>query len=833
MRSHRAGPRARGRVPRPSFSLLALGLALVLALGLAKGITPAPSARDVHSACGLPVAAGVTAGGSRVTCGEEARAAHPMLNVAADDVVIDYVFDGVNQAMMQDAIDRVHRPGVRLSDQALDLMRSQRQYFQGAPLDLVDIDSVDDFSFDGTLRATDHGIAVVVPRSEVGQASWGTWLRAVAVLVTATAVRAAVFGLCISFAPPPAEALFVDFCSAASQGFGTFTGYMMTAYFQGRAASDPQLWAEALAFGLVGALLPGAGWDVGKPWMVKNLAGAAATVGRGLQSLATSIRSWAGETISDLVAAGGVMFTNLSARIWAAVVAEANRRGVPLSLAQVRVMPLGDSITLGTGSRTTSSYRAELWDALKSQNDEVDFVGSQSAGVLPDDDHEGHSGWRIDQIADLAECSLPYYRPNIVTLHAGTNDMNQNYLVDSAPLRLDALVDRTLHLLPGVTVLVATLVPSTKPDVGARIQEYNRSIVPLVQRMAAQGKRVRLVDMSAVTTADLYDQLHPNDTGYRKMGRAFTEAIAHAAAEGLLAPVAGGQEGGNPCAPPVVPVVWKNWGRIATGAGSNVPGADGAGTAVSGAQVRFAEINGDNRADYLVVQDNGAVRAWLNTPGDGGRPSWTSLGVIAPGTGAPGDHVQFADVNGDGRDDYLVVQDNAAVFAWLNTPGTGGVPSWRSLGLVAPGVPGVTGDLVRFADYDGDGRDDYLVVDSTGRVHAWRNTPGDNGVPSWQPRGLFAEGVDGATRDKLRFADINGDGRADYLVVQDNGAVLAWANAGGTGFGGWTNQGVFASGVGGATRDKLRFADVNGDRRADYLMVAPDSAVDAWLNQVG
>lgn len=94
---------------------------------------------------------------------------------------------------------------MRLSDQALDLLRSQRQYFQGVPLDLVDIDSVDDFSFDGTLRATDHGIAVVVPRSEVGQASWGTWLRAVAVLVTATAVRAAVFGLCVSFALRPPE----------------------------------------------------------------------------------------------------------------------------------------------------------------------------------------------------------------------------------------------------------------------------------------------------------------------------------------------------------------------------------------------------------------------------------------------------------------------------------------------------------------------------------------------------------------------------------------------------------------------------------------------------
>jgi hypothetical protein len=223
----------------------------------------------------------------------------------------------------------------------------------------------------------------------------------------------------------------------------------------------------------------------------------------------------------------------------------------------------------------------------------------------------------------------------------------------------------------------------------------------------------------------------------------------------------------------------------------------------------------------------------LNTPGDNGRPSWSGLGVVAPGTGAPGDHVRFADVNGDGRDDYLVVQDNASVFAWLNTPGDGGVPSWDSLGLIAPGVAGVTGDLVRFADYDGDGRDDYLVVNDEGAVHAWRNTPGDRGVPSWSARGPLASGVAGATREKVRFADVNGDGRDDYLMVQDNGSVLAWVNNGGEGSGGWINQGVFASGVDGATRDRLRFADVDGDRRADYLMVSAGSAVDAWLNRAG
>ncbi|WP_433359071.1 FG-GAP repeat domain-containing protein [Streptosporangium sp. CA-115845] len=121
----------------------------------------------------------------------------------------------------------------------------------------------------------------------------------------------------------------------------------------------------------------------------------------------------------------------------------------------------------------------------------------------------------------------------------------------------------------------------------------------------------------------------------------------------------------------------------------------------------------------------------------------------------------------------------AAAAGPAHGAGCGGVPSWQSLGVIAPGVQGVTGDRVRFADYDGDSRDDYLVVSDSGAVSAWRNTPGNNGIPSWSARGVFAAGVDGATRDKLRFADVNGDGRADYLMVSESSAVDAWLNRAG------------------------------------------------------
>lgn len=59
----------------------------------------------------------------------------------------------------------------------------------------------------------------------------------------------------------------------------------------------------------------------------------------------------------------------------------------------------------------------------------MDFVGSVQAGTMPDSDNEGHNGATIDQISLFATVSLPQ-RPNVVLLHAGTNDINGN--IDTA-----------------------------------------------------------------------------------------------------------------------------------------------------------------------------------------------------------------------------------------------------------------------------------------------------------------------------------------------------------------------------------------------------------------
>ncbi len=65
----------------------------------------------------------------------------------------------------------------------------------------------------------------------------------------------------------------------------------------------------------------------------------------------------------------------------------------------IRLMPLGDSITWGLQSSTGNGYRGPLWSELAADGHPLDFVGTVRNGSMSDPDNEGHSGYRIDQIA--------------------------------------------------------------------------------------------------------------------------------------------------------------------------------------------------------------------------------------------------------------------------------------------------------------------------------------------------------------------------------------------------------------------------------------------------
>ncbi|MFJ5774669.1 GDSL-type esterase/lipase family protein [Streptomyces sp. NPDC093094] len=471
-------------------------------------------------------------------------------------------------------------------------------------------------------------------------------------------------------------------------------------------------------------------------------------------------------------------------------------------LKKLAVMPLGDSITLGVGSGARTGYRPALARMLAQDAPDVRFVGS-----MQDADgsrHEGHSGWRIDQISANIERWMEQAEPNLVLLHIGTNDMNRDHQVSTAPQRLAGLIDQIHDSSPNTAIVVASLVPAADRTVQARVDAYNRAIPGIVADRARRGYRITQVSMSTLTVADLDDNLHPNDRGYLKMAGAFHGGVVTAARNKWIDE--------NVTVKPAPP-------------GTGGPAAAG--------DYRV-DVNGDGRSDYLVVEDNGAVRAWTGSTTADGTVKWADQGVIASGSAQwTGQQVRFADVGGDARADYLVLSPNGAVRAFVNEGGDGR-GGWRDIGTIAGGSTGWNSAQVRFADVGGDARADYLVVSDRGAVRAFVHTTTAAGAVKWSDRGTVATGSPEWTAEDVRFADVTGDAKADYLVVSDNGAARAYTNT--TAADGtlkWVYEGHVATGSAGWSGDQIRFADVTGDARADYLVLAPDGALTAYENTTG
>ena len=199
----------------------------------------------------------------------------------------------------------------------------------------------------------------------------------------------------------------------------------------------------------------------------------------------------------------------------------------PAGGAPKKVMPLGDSLT--DGYNIPGGYRTDLWNKVITDGLSIDFVGSLTNGPasLPDRNHEGHSGWRIDEIAAEVIPWLTAAQPDIVLLMIGTNDMAQDYNRATAPDRLSALIDRIAATRPTAQVIVASI-PRLRGSPGADwVQSYNATIPSIIEAKAAQGRRVSYVDVyGVVTDSDLHSDLtHLNASGNSKVANVWYSAI--------------------------------------------------------------------------------------------------------------------------------------------------------------------------------------------------------------------------------------------------------------------------------------------------------------------
>ena len=294
----------------------------------------------------------------------------------------------------------------------------------------------------------------------------------------------------------------------------------------------------------------------------------------------------------------------------------------------VRVMPLGDSITEGT--QVPGGYRIGLWQRVTNGGYQVDFVGSQFNGPagLGDHDHEGHPGWRIDQIDANITGWLGATTPRTVLLHIGTNDVLQNYNLAGAPTRLSTLIDHITAAAPAADVFVATIIPLSNSNQEAAARTFNATIPGIVQGKVNAGKHVHLVDMhAALTTADLTDGIHPTATGYDKMAATWYNALR--AVPGSIGGTGGG---GNLLANGTMENGTTGWAPFGAATLSSVSGTAHGGTRSLLATGRTASWNGPSQSvtSKLTNGRSYTTTVWARTQ-SGTSSLKTTLAVTANG----------------------------------------------------------------------------------------------------------------------------------------------------------------------------------------------------------
>lgn len=113
------------------------------------------------------------------------------------------------------------------------------------------------------------------------------------------------------------------------------------------------------------------------------------------------------------------------------------------------------------------------------------------------------------------------------------------------------------------------------------------------------------------------------------------------------------------------------------------------------------------------------------------------------------------------------------------------------MGKIAREIGGGSGNIL--VDITSDGLADCLWIFQTGSVAGYKNGgPGSSGAGADTWIGTLLDDVTGGVpgdRDTIHFADVDGDGRADFHVIGDSGDLTAWLNSGPDDIPQWTRRG--------------------------------------------
>jgi flagellin len=222
-----------------------------------------------------------------------------------------------------------------------------------------------------------------------------------------------------------------------------------------------------------------------------------------------------------------------------------------------------------------------------------------------------------------------------------------------------------------------------------------------------------------------------------------------------------------------------------------------------------ADVNGDG-LDDLVVLDNGTTLSVYLQQSDGTFGTATS-------TATNGTMLALGDFDGDGRIDFAVGKSTGALTIHTGN-GSGGASSGSSLTV------GTAITDLQVADLNGDGRSDLGALTSSSVVGFY-----NSGSALSAPATTLLSYSGGGTLSAFKLADVTGDGAADIITGSSTGVISSYAR----GTTGAYSLGGAHTRAGGLEISAIQVGDLNRDGNVDIVAVGQNHLTSLAGNGAG
>ena len=214
------------------------------------------------------------------------------------------------------------------------------------------------------------------------------------------------------------------------------------------------------------------------------------------------------------------------------------------------------------------------------------------------------------------------------------------------------------------------------------------------------------------------------------------------------------------------------------------------------------DVNLDQWADVVVIPYPGATAFWFENPkNEKGR--WKK-NMIAGDMGISNESPAFVDIDKDGRVDILCGDFEKRQIVWLQAPLEPGQTNWTRFELSEENVAGTEqySHGLGYGDVNSDGFDDVVVREG------WFEGKADKGSGDWE----FHPANLGEPCSHMQVLDVNNDGMNDVVSASAHKLGIWWHEQ-------QAGQKFTTHLISNTTAQThaTRMADLNGDGRSDFI----------------